>query len=127
MVSSLVGLIGSPLRSGYAASKHALHGFFDSLRAEVSAQGIDVTLFCPGYVRTDISVNALTGDGTAQGSRDSATEAGLSPKACARQLVAATVAFRTETYVGGFECLGVYLKRLSPTLFARLLPHVPVT
>jgi short-subunit dehydrogenase len=55
-ISSLVGKIGSPLRSGYAASKHALHGFFDSLRAEVSDANISVLLVCPGFIKTNISV-----------------------------------------------------------------------
>src|SRR5258708_1449948 len=55
-ISSVAGKLGTPLRSGYSASKHALHGFFESLRAELraDAQGkrIDVTLLCPGFIRT---------------------------------------------------------------------------
>ena len=66
VVSSLMGKFSTPRRSAYAASKHALHGFFDALRAEVHHAGVRVTLICPGYVRTDISRHALTADGTAQ-------------------------------------------------------------
>jgi short-subunit dehydrogenase len=64
VTSSIVGKIGTPLRSSYAASKHALHGFFDSLRTEVYQDNIVVTLICPGFVNTNVSKNALTGDGT---------------------------------------------------------------
>ena len=73
VTTSMVGLIGTPLRSSYAASKHALHGFFDSLRAEVYDDNIAVTLICPGFVSTNISINALTGDGTSQQKMDTAT------------------------------------------------------
>src|SRR6266850_1021844 len=65
-VSSVMGKIGTPHRSGYAAAKHALHGFFDSLRAEVwkENKNILVTLICPGWVKTQVTINALTGDGS---------------------------------------------------------------
>lgn len=126
VVTSLTGLIGTPLRSGYAASKHALHGFFDSLRAEVANDGIDVTLVCPGFVHTDVSRNALTGDGTAQGTMDDATRRGLAPQACARAIAKAALARRTEAYIGGFETLGVYVKRLSPALFASVVARAKV-
>ena len=66
VTTSIVGKIGTPLRSSYAASKHALHGFFDSLRAEQYKNNIFVTLVCPGFVNSNISLNALTGDGTPQ-------------------------------------------------------------
>ena len=59
VISSVVGKVGTPLRSSYAASKHALHGFFDSLRAEIYDDHIHVTLICPGFVDTNISINAL--------------------------------------------------------------------
>ena len=64
VVSSLIGHFSTPLRSAYAASKHALHGFFDALRAEVYADGLHVMLVCPGFVRTEISLHALTADGS---------------------------------------------------------------
>ena len=54
-ISSVVGYVGTPLRSTYAASKHALHGFFDSLRAEVAKDGVAITIICPGYVRTNVT------------------------------------------------------------------------
>jgi short-subunit dehydrogenase len=127
VVSSLVGRIGSPFRSGYAASKHAFHGFFDSLRAEVAERGLHVTIVCPGFVQTEISLNALTGDGTAQGRMDEATAGGITAEACAKAIVGATARRRVEITVGGFERAGVWLERLSPALFARVLQRAKVT
>ena len=72
ITTSVVGKVATPLRSSYSASKHALHGFFDSLRAEIHKHNIDVTLVCPGYVQTNVSMNALTGNGTKQNSMDTA-------------------------------------------------------
>lgn len=63
VVTSVTGIISSPLRSGYAASKHALHGYFDALRSEHYQDQVAVTLLCPGYIKTNISLNALKGDG----------------------------------------------------------------
>ncbi|GHG98662.1 short chain dehydrogenase [Comamonas sp. KCTC 72670] len=62
-VSSLTGKTGVPNRSGYAASKHAMHGFFDSLRIELRGTGVDVTVVCPGFVATGIRDSALGADG----------------------------------------------------------------
>ena len=70
VISSLTGKFGTPLRSGYAASKHALHGYTDALRAEVADNGVKVTTICPGFVRTEISRNALSGDASAHGIMD---------------------------------------------------------
>src|SRR5438128_393409 len=67
VVTSVLGKFGLPGRSGYCASKHALHGYFDTLRAELWRDGIQVTLVLPGYVRTNVSINALTGNGAALG------------------------------------------------------------
>ncbi|PEN13489.1 short chain dehydrogenase [Longibacter salinarum] len=127
VVTSLVGKFGTPLRSGYAASKHALHGYFDSLRAEVFDDGIRITLVCPGFIRTQVSNNALTADGSAQGKMDPAQAEGMPPGDCARAIADAVVAAKDEVYVGGREVAGVYLKRLSPTLFNRLIRSVSVT
>lgn len=127
VVSSLVGKFGSPLRSGYAGSKHALHGFFDSLRAEVHKDNISVTILCPGYVRTDISMNALTKSGSPQNKMDDKTAAGLTPEQFARKATRAIVKNKNEDYIGKSEILGIYVKRLFPGLFARIIRKVKVT
>lgn len=127
VITSLVGIIGSPLRSGYSASKHALHGFFDSLRAELTKDNIGVTIICPGYIATNVSVNALTGDGSKQNSMDTKTAAGLQPDVAARQMVRAISNGKLEVYIGKGETWAVYLKRFFPTLFAKVLAKAKVT
>ncbi len=127
VVSSLTGKFGTPLRSGYAASKHALHGFFDALRAETWREGIAVTLVCPGYIKTDISLNAMTGDGTPQGTMDKGQANGMSPEVLARKILRAVEAGKNEVYLGGFERLGVYIKRFFPDVFSRMIRTASVT
>ncbi|MBT8209637.1 MAG: SDR family oxidoreductase [Eudoraea sp.] len=120
-VSSLMGKFGSPLRSGYCASKHALHGFFDVLRMEHEKDGVKVTLVCPGFVQTDIAKNALTADGSPQKQQDQATDSGLSPEVCAEQLIRAVEKEKYEVYIGQGEVKGVYLKRFFPKLLHRVV------
>jgi len=127
VISSLVGKFGTPLRSGYSASKHALHGFFDSLRAETWRDGIRVTIVCPGFIRTAVSENALVGDGSAQGTMDRAQEHGMAPEACAERIVRAVERGKDEVLVGGRERFAVYLKRVVPGLFNRVIRKIPVT
>ncbi|MCS6930469.1 MAG: SDR family oxidoreductase [Saprospiraceae bacterium] len=127
VVSSLTGKFGTPLRSGYAASKHALHGFFDSLRAELAHTPIQVTIACPGFVRTQISINALTGSGTPQGTMDDATAKGISPKKAARKILHAVERGKEEIWFGGKEVIGVYLKRFFPAYFSKLIAKAKVT
>jgi short-subunit dehydrogenase len=128
VVSSVTGIFGTPLRSSYSASKHALHGFFDSLRAEHAADNIAVTMFCPGFVQTNVSRNALTGDGTPLGTMDASTGRGITAQQCAQQLLESTLARREEVYVGGpKERLGVYVKRFAPRVFSALITRAKVT
>jgi short-subunit dehydrogenase len=121
VVSSLTGKFSTPLRSGYAASKHALHGFFDALRAEVSRDGIRVTVVCPGYVRTQVSINALTADGSPHGIMDAGQEKGMSPEKCADLILWAAERGRDEVVIGGFERMYVYFSRYFPDTFRKLI------
>ncbi len=117
--TSVAGKYGSPMRSGYNAAKHAAHGFFDSLREEVSASGIDVTLIVPGAVRTNVSINALRGDGSLYNRMDPFLEEGMSPEECARRIVDAIHARRREVLIAdGVARRHVILKRWSPALLS---------
>ncbi|PYQ50679.1 MAG: short chain dehydrogenase [Acidobacteria bacterium] len=120
-ISSVVGYVGTPLRSTYAASKHALHGFFDSLRAEVAKDGIVITIVCPGYIRTNVSRNALTGNGKAFGKMDSTHERAMRPEEAARRIVKAVADRKQELLVGGKETWAVPLKRFIPRLVSRVV------
>lgn len=126
-VTSAVGKFGSPWRSGYSASKHALHGFFDSLRAEVHDDGVRVLLVCPGFIVTNISYNALTGEGGKLGSMDDATSKGLTKEECSRQIIAAIKTDKEEVIVSNFkEKFGVYVKRFFPSLFSTMIRKIAV-
>ncbi|MEN8965320.1 MAG: SDR family oxidoreductase [Polaribacter sp.] len=128
VTTSIVGKIGTPLRSSYAASKHALHGFFDSLRTENHKNNIVVSLICPGFIKTNVSKNALTGNGTALGKMDVATGKGMSAERCATLIIKAIEKQKAEVYIAGAkEKMGVYVKRFFPKLFAVLIRKLSVT
>ena len=123
-ISSLVGKIGSPFRSGYAASKHALHGFFDSLRAEVYKKNIFVTLVTPGFVNTSVSINALTEDGKAMNKMDVELEKGITAEQCARKIIKGVEKEKNELLIGGKETFAVYIKRFFPGMLAKIVRKV---
>ena len=117
VVSSVVGYISSPLRSGYAAAKHALHGFYDAARAEHWRDGVNFTVACPGYVKTQVSANALTGDGGLYGKVDPSIARGVAPSYCAQKIWRAVEKDKDEVLIGK-EALVVYLKRWFPAVFS---------
>jgi len=119
--SSLTGKWGFYLRSAYAASKHALHGFFDSLRMEVEDSGIRVTLITPGFIATEISKHAMDKFGNPSGEMDNNQAKGISSEECARQILAGIVAGKDEFGVGGKELRGLFLHRYFPKLFKKIL------
>ena len=121
VTSSVSGKLATGMRSGYCASKHALHGFFDALRSEVYQDNISVTLLCPGYIHTNISFNAVAADGSKFGKMDDNQANGMSPEVCAKRIVEAIYAGKQEVYMGGKEVLGVYLKRFFPRILSKLL------
>ena len=121
VTSSVMGKLGTPMRSSYAAAKHALHGFFDCLRAEVASSNIKVTLLTPGYIRTNISQNAITKDGTQLGSPSQNIEKGLAPDLAAAQILKAISKGRYESYIGkfGMERVALWLTRFFPSFVIR--------
>lgn len=121
VTSSVAGKLATKQRSGYCASKHALHGFFDALRAETYTSGLRVTLVCPGYIRTPISVSALVADGGTHGKMDANQEKGMAPDEFSRRLLRAVTRQKEEVYIGGSEIYGIYLKRFFPKLLSRIV------
>ncbi|MBA6153675.1 SDR family oxidoreductase [Gelidibacter maritimus] len=115
-VSSVMGKFSSPLRSGYCGAKHALHGFFDTLRLEHEKDNVKVTLICPGFVNTDVARNALIGDGSQQRYQDESTQNGLDVDVFAKRMLKAIKRDKFEVYIGKTEVLGVYLKRFVPKI-----------
>ncbi len=121
-LSSPAGAFGFPLRSSYSASKHALHGYFDSLRAELDAAGINihVMLVLPGRVRTNMSFNALKQDGSKHANNDHRLASGLSPEQCAKGIIKAAEKRKAEIYFGREQIL-IYIKRYLPSLFRSIV------
>jgi len=120
-ISSVIGHVGIPLHSAYAASKHALHGFFDALRAENEKDGIRVTIVCPGYIRTRIAENALLRDGSVAGQDDDNHRNAMRPEVAAPKILDGIAKGKHEVRVGGKEIHAILLKRFVPRLVARVL------
>ena len=119
-ISSVIGYVGVPGRSAYSASKHALHGFFDALRAENAKHGIRVTIVCPGYVRTKVSESAITSDGSAYGKTDPTHANAMRPEVAAKKIVDGIAKAKHEVRVGGKEIYAILLQRFLPRLVARV-------
>lgn len=124
-VTSVTGKFGTPWRSSYAASKHALHGFFDSIRAELEDKGVKFTLLALGFIGTKLSQVALKGDGSPNGTVDETHKRGISPDVCARKILKAIQKEKREVYIGK-EAYAVYVKRFFPGIFARLIKTAKV-
>lgn len=120
-ISSVIGYVGVPLRSAYAASKHALHGFFNTLRAETHKHGLKVTIVCPGYIKTKVSENALRGDGTRHGQLDETHAKAMLPENAAPVIIRGVEKGKREVHVGGPEIYAIPLQRHLPRLLARVL------
>jgi len=121
VISSLTGKFGAPLRSAYAASKHALHGFFDTLRAETWQDGLKILLVCPGHIKTKVSINAITASGKPQNKMDEDSANGMLPEKLAAKIIKAINCNQQELITGGVEVMGVYVKRFFPRLFSRII------
>lgn len=115
--SSLVGKFGFPYRSAYASSKHALHGFFESLLAENSKHNIRVSMLIPGRVQTNISKFALNKDGSEHGQMDPGQKNGITVQKAAKLIVKGLKRERKEIWVGGNEMMMLHIKRFVPQLY----------
>ncbi|QRK09256.1 SDR family oxidoreductase [Archangium violaceum] len=120
-VSSLTGKSGVPTRTGYSASKHAMQGFFDSLRIELSGTGVDVLVVSPGFVATDIRARALGPDGTA-GHTDIAEEENrmMDARTCSDLILRAMERREREVVMMPAAKLMMALKALVPGVADRL-------
>ncbi len=120
-ISSVAGKVGSKLRTGYSGSKFAVVGMMDCLRAEVSEYGIQCLTVCPGFIQTDIAVNALSADGSANAVNESNIEQGLTAQECCQQILRAIEQNKDEVVIGkGLSGLAPTIKRFFPGLFNTL-------
>ncbi len=121
VISSIAGKFGFYLRSSYSAAKHALQGYFESLRLETESLGIRTLIVCPGKIKTNISYNALTGGGNRHNQMDPSHEKAMSAGECAERIVKAITENREEFLVGGKELFIVKIRRFFPGLFRKLI------
>ena len=122
VVTSVLGRFGFPTRSAYCGSKHARHGFFNSLRAESWRDGISVTLAVPGFIRTNVGLNALTGTGTRFGREEREILKGMNPERCARFIISATQRETPEVFIGSLkERVALAVSHLAPPVFSRII------
>lgn len=117
VISSLTGKFGTPMRSAYAASKHALHGFFDALQAEVFKEGVKVTMICPGFVSSNLLTKSLTADGGLYGEEAESAYKRMPADVFAQKALKAIERQKEEVYIGGTEKLAIYAKRFIPSIF----------
>lgn len=127
VISSIAGKFGFYLRSAYSASKHALHGFFESLLLEEAPNNIHVTIACPGKINTPISMSALNAKGESHGEMDHNQATGMPVDECVRQLLRAVAKRKKEVLIGNKEIKAVSLKRFFPKLFWKIIAKQSAT
>jgi short-subunit dehydrogenase len=120
-ISSVAGFAPLVARTGYAASKHALHGFFDSLRSELEPQGVDVMIVCPSFIATHIDVNALGGDGAPVRHAQVTVGRPLVPDDVARTIFEGAAGRRRLLLVGRTARQAWWLSRLAPRFYERMM------
>tara|TARA_Y100000385_G_scaffold94396_1_gene97569 strand:+ start:5494 stop:6297 length:804 start_codon:yes stop_codon:yes gene_type:complete len=121
VISSIAGKFGFFLRSAYSASKHALHGFYESLALEQKDNGINVTMVCPGKINTPISTNALNKEGKRNGQMDNNQRLGLPVSKCVKKILKDIAKKKEESFVGGKEIYAVRIKNLFPRVFRKII------
>ena len=121
-VASVAGLVGGKSMSGYSASKHAVIGYMDCLRAEESSNGIQVLNICPGFVQTQISMNALKADGEKYQRMAKSIKNGIPVTQCAEKIVQAIEAEKSQVIIGkGLSYWAPTIQRFFPKIFRRLV------
>ncbi len=118
-ISSLTGLVGVPTRTGYAASKHAMRGFYDSLRIELMNTGVSVTMIYPGFVTSEVRERALGIDGNPVGKSHLDESKIMSTEECARQIINAAAKRKRELVMTPKGKLGLWIKLIAPKLIDR--------
>ena len=121
VISSIAGKFGFYLRSSYSAAKHALHGYFESLRLETEKSGIKILMVCPGKIKTNVSLNAITKDGIKHNQMDKSHQSAMTSEECASLIVKAIQSGKEEVLIGGKELIINDLKKYFPYLFRKLI------
>ncbi len=122
VVSSVSGVFGFPVRSAYCASKHAIHGFYETIALEYPQ--IKTTIIIPGRIHTEVSKNALDGNGKATGVMDPGQANGMDVNKCARVAIRAIARGKHQKVIGGFDTIMVPFYKFIPPLFRLIARNV---
>lgn len=122
VVSSVSGVFGFPVRSAYCASKHAIHGFYETIALEYPQ--IKTTILIPGRIHTDVSKNALDGQGRATGIMDPGQANGYDVNRCAKVAIRAIARGKHQKVIGGFDTIMVPFYKYIPCLFRLIARNV---
>ena len=120
-ISSLAGRNGIPKRSGYAASKHAMVGFFDTLRIEIAEYGIGVTMIYPGFIATETRKRALGADGKPIGKSSVREDEVMSAERCAKLIIQAAATRKRELIMTWRGKVGLWVKLIAPGAVDRMV------
>lgn len=126
-ISSISGCFGFPLRSAYCAAKHAMYGYYESLDIELRSSGICVTIVAPGRIQTNISLSALTKDGSPHGKMDDGQKNGMPVDRCVRIMLKGIARKKHEILIGGIEVIMAHIYRKMPRLFHILASKIKST
>ena len=120
-IGSILGFFGSPGLAAYSASKHALYGYFESLREELADTNLHIMMVSPGFINTNVTKSSLKADGEVYGKNSAAQEKGMSSTVLAQKLVAAMVQEKDNVTIGKWETLSVPFKKIAPKTFYKAM------
>lgn len=121
VITSILGKFGLPRLSTYAATKHALYGFYDSFRLELVDDNVSVLLVSPGFINTNVALHAVTGDGSLYNKNSPAQENGMKTEVFAQKFITALQSSRKHKYIGKKELLSIPFKTFFPNLFYHIM------
>ena len=121
VTTSILGKFGLPFHTTYAASKHALYGYYDSLRMELKPFHIKVLLVAPGFINTNAAINSLNADGSISNKDSPAQLNGMKTDVFAKKLISALKRNKQHVYIGNKELLAIPFKTLLPSLFYNIM------
>ncbi len=127
VISSVVGKFGFPLRTAYSASKHALQGYFDSLRAELRNDNIKVSVVSPGRIQTNISINAINRKGQKHGIMDPGQSNGIPVTQCANKIIKSVSKGKKDIIIAKQERIMIFFRKFLPSLYYQLASRVNAT
>lgn len=120
-IASILGKFGLPLLATYAASKHALFGWYNSLRFELQSKGVNITIVSPGFINTDVTLNSVTADGNKFNQNSVAQEKGMPASKCATKILKGVSKNKWHFYVGRIETFMPHFQMLFPKLFTIII------